>query len=102
MQTQNSVVSRRSFAISHTGPYPCNSHRFIPNAVADDIGLLGLLECHSQILFRVKNLDVMCIRSRFCRIFLMHREVLCDSRINQQGRFIVFNMMTGIVLWPIS
>ena len=53
------------------------------------------------IFFRVKNLDVMCVRSRVCRTSLVHEEVLYDYYIDQHGRIIIFHSMTWIILLPI-
>ena len=54
------------------------------------------------IFFRVNNLDVMCVRSRFRGILLVYKEELYDYCINQQGRIIIFYMVTWIILWYIS
>ena len=54
------------------------------------------------IFFRVMNLDLICVRSRFCRILCVHKDVLHDYHTNQQGLIITFYMTTWIILWPIS
>ena len=40
------------------------------------------------IFFIAKNLDVICVRPRFCRILLDQKEVLYDYYINQQRSLI--------------
>ena len=48
----------------------------------------------THLCVTVKNLDVMCVRSRFRRILFVLKEVLYDYYINQQGRIIIFYMIT--------
>ena len=52
------------------------------------------------IFFRVKNLDVMRVRSRLCRISVVCKEALYDYYMNQQARTIIFYTMTSLTYGP--
>ena len=69
------------------------SQRFNPNVFGCGMCLSSLRACHFLIFFRVKNFDVMYVRSR-CYGILLVCKVLYGFYMDQQGSIIIFNMMT--------
>ena len=86
MPRQNSVSRKSSFMHSRMEPFLCYSHIFSPNVFGNDRCPSSFRECHLPMFFRVNNLDVMFVRSRFRRILLEHKNVLYDYYVNQRRR----------------